>query len=314
MRKSPVELEPLRIRTVMVALDGSPFAEQALPWAIAVARKCRARLRLAMVHQVPTPPPLDKASVRLYTKVELALRKSQREYLHRAAARIKAEDSVQTATAMLEGVPGTALAKYSREMGVDLVVMTTHGRGGMQRAWLGSVADLLVRTLEIPLLLVRPKDGTAPAPRLHQILVPLDGSRRAEAALPPAQTMAFVFDAGLTLLQTIYPVPVVTDPPTSFPTGYDEQLTAIQRREAKDYLDSMVERLEEAGVPASSAAVVGGSAVEAIQAAGREPGTGMIAIATHGRSGVRRMVLGSVADKLVRAGDLPVLVTRPAGR
>jgi nucleotide-binding universal stress UspA family protein len=298
----------------MVPLDGSPFAEQALPWAVAIARKARARLRLAMVHQLPSPPPLDEATARLYTKVELTLRKSQREYLHRTASRIKAEEPIQTATAMLEGVPAPALAKYAGEVGVDLVIMTTYGRGGIQRAWLGSVADQLVRSLEIPMLLIRPREGGVPTTGVEQILVPLDGSRRAEAVLPAALAMASIFGARLALLQAVYPVMIMTDPPTSFPTGFDEELTAIRRREAQDYLDGIADQLTAAGVRAWGAAVLGGGAFDTIQAAAHEQGMGMVALATHGRGGLRRMVLGSIADKLVRAAELPVLVTRPRAR
>ena len=151
--------EPLRFRSILLPLDGSPFAEHAIPWAAAIARKARARLRLALVHQSPPSPPVDQSGVRLYTKIELALRKSEREYLRRVAARIKAAGAMQLATATLSGPPAPALADYTREVGADLVVMTTHGRGGLQRAWLGSVADRLVRSLEVPVLLVRPGDG-----------------------------------------------------------------------------------------------------------------------------------------------------------
>jgi nucleotide-binding universal stress UspA family protein len=179
MKKPSAGPEPLRIRSVMVPLDGSPFAEQALPWAIAIARKTRARLRLGMVHQSPSPPPLDEAAGLLYARLELALMKSQREYLRRIASRIRAEGPIQTATALLQGVPAPALGRYAGEIGVDLVIMTTHGRGGIQRAWLGSVADQLVRSLEIPMLLIRPTEGEAPEPGVEQIVVPLDGSRRA---------------------------------------------------------------------------------------------------------------------------------------
>jgi nucleotide-binding universal stress UspA family protein len=146
--------EPLRFRSILLPLDGSPFAEQAIPWAAAIARKARARLRLALVHQSPSPPPLDKSSARLYTKVELAVRKAERQYLREVAGRIRNGGAIQLATASLSGSTAPALAEYVREVGVDLVVMTTHGRSGLQRAWLGSVADHLVRTLEIPMLLI----------------------------------------------------------------------------------------------------------------------------------------------------------------
>ena len=314
MKKRSPALEPMRIRSVLVPLDGSPFAEQALPWAIAIARKARARLRLALVHQLPWPPPLDQASGRLYAQVELVLRKSQREYLRGVSARTKGEQQIQVATAMLDGSPAPALRDYIRDVGVDLVVMTTHGRGGIQRAWLGSVADQLVRSLETPLLLIRPKEGAAAAPRVKEILVPLDGSRRAEAALPAAVSLASLLGARLALVQAVQPLVIVTDPPMRFPRGFDEELTALRRREAQDYLDGIAEQVTGLGVPASGAAVLGAGAFDTIQAAAHAPATGMVALATHGRGGLRRLVLGSVADKLVRAGELPVLVTRPRGK
>jgi nucleotide-binding universal stress UspA family protein len=215
---------------------------------------------------------------------------------------------------MLDGPPAHALRDYVRDVGVDLVVMTTHGRGGIQRAWLGSVADQLVRSLEIPLLLIRPKEGAAAAARVEEILVPLDGSRRAEAALPAALSIASLLGARLALVQAVPPIVIVTDPPMPFPRGFDDELMALRRREAQDYLDGIAEQVTGLGVPASGAAVLGGTAFDTIQAAAHAPATGMVALATHGRSGLRRLVLGSVADKLVRAGELPVLVTRPRGK
>jgi nucleotide-binding universal stress UspA family protein len=307
----------MHIRSVLAPLDGSPFAEQALPWAVAIASAARARLRLALVHQVPYPPPLDEASTRLYVQIELALRKSQSEYLRRIAERIRREHQVQISKAMLQGTPVPALGEYVRDVGVDLVVMTTHGLGGIRRAWLGSVADQLVRSLEIPVLLIRPSEDAATraeTPSVAEILVALDGSRRAEVVLPPAAAVAKLLGSRLRLVQAVHPVAMMTDPPTSFPTEVDDELSRLRREEAQDYLDGVAEQMTQRGVSASGAAVLGGSAFDTIQDAARAPGTGMVALATHGRGGVRRLVLGSVADKLVRGGELPVLVTRLRGR
>ena len=316
MTRPSEALEPLSFRSVLLPLDGSPFAEHAIPWAAAIARNPRARLRLALVHQSPSPPPLDQSSARLYTKVELAVRKAERQYLREVAGRIKKGGAIQLATASLSGSPAPALTEYVREVGVDLVVMTTHGRSGLQRAWLGSVADRLVRTLEIPMLLVRPKEGEAdmPEPRVEEILVPLDGSRRAEAALPPALGMAWLFGARLALVQAVEPVVRMVGAPLVLPQLLHEELTAMRRREAQDYLEDLAERIGETGLATRAAAVLSGSAIAGIEAAARSPGVGMIALATHGRGGLRRLVLGSVADKLVRTGELPVLVTRPRGK
>ncbi len=104
-------LEPLRVRSVLLPLDGSPLAEQALPWATAIARKSRARLRLALVHQTPAHRLCDESTARLYTRIELALRKSQRDYLRRVARRIKEEDEIQVVTATLSGPPAPTLRR-----------------------------------------------------------------------------------------------------------------------------------------------------------------------------------------------------------
>ena len=317
MRQRAPATPPIRIRSVLVPLDGSPFAEQALPWAAAIAGAARARLRLTLVHQSPSPPPLDEATGRLYTRIELSLRKVQREYLAKVADQVRREHGVQVAKVTLQGTPAPALARYVEEMDPEIVVMTTHGAGGIRRAWLGSVADQLVRSLEIPMLVIRPREADqvpAGVAALQEILVALDGSRRAEAALPPAATLALLLRAKLALVRVVQPVVPFTDPVRPFPLGFDEELTRLSRAEAQDYLDDVAESLNAAGVPASAAAVVGSSAFEAIQDAARAPGTGMIALATRGRGGLPRMVLGSVADKLVRGGELPVLVTRPKGK
>jgi nucleotide-binding universal stress UspA family protein len=202
-------------------------------------------------------------------------------------------------------------------MGPEIVVMTTHGAGGIRRAWLGSVADQLVRSLETPMLIVRPGEGdqaAAGVAALREILVALDGSKRAEAVLPPAATLAILLKAKLALVRVVHPVVPYTDPVRPFPVGFDEELTRLSRAEAQDYLDDVSEWLNATGVSASGAAVVGGSAFQAIQEAARAPGTGVIALATRGRGGLPRLLLGSVADKLVRGGELPVLVTRPKGK
>jgi nucleotide-binding universal stress UspA family protein len=302
---------------VLVPLDGSPFAEQALPWAAAIAMAAKARLRLTLVHQCPSPPPLDKTTGRLYTRIELSLRKVQRDYLAKVADRGRLEYGVQIGRATLEGTPAPAVARYIREMGPEIVVMTTHGAGGIRRAWLGSVADQLVRSLETPMLIVRPGEGdqaAAGVAALREILVALDGSKRAEAVLPPAATLAILLKAKLALVRVVHPVVPYTDPVRPFPVGFDEELTRLSRAEAQDYLDDVSEWLNATGVSASGAAVVGGSAFQAIQEAARAPGTGVIALATRGRGGLPRLLLGSVADKLVRGGELPVLVTRPKGK
>lgn len=309
---------PSAFRSILVPLDGSSFAEQALPLASRIAQRIDSKLRLTLVHGLPSAP-IDPAAAKLFTSIELATRKSERSYLRAIQARLRDGGTRLASAVTLTGKAGPALAQYVREMGIDLVVMSTHGRGGIRRAWLGSVADYLIRNLEVPVLLVRPREsepGLAPPAAWGQILVPLDGSPLAEAALGPAMVLARAWNAELALLQVVRPILLSADPslPLPLPSAFDKELTTEWRTQAQDYLDDIVEKLHEQGIRATGAAALGWYAADSILEAARPERVAAIVIATHGRGGLRRLTLGSVADKVVRGADVPVLVYRPAGR
>ena len=304
---------PGRFNLIVVPLDWSHWAEHALPPAAAIARAARARLRLVLVHQLPEPPG-DRESLKLYTTMEVAVRKSQRGYLRGVAARLRDAFGLQVASVSPDGPVGPTLIRYVGELGADLVVMASHGRGALGRALLGSVADHVVRTAAVPVLLVRPPGEEAPplesAWTVGEILVPLDGSSPAEAALEPATELARVLGTRLSLVQVIVPMAMVTDPPLPFPSDYDERLTELSRREAQDYLDGVAERLRADGVTVATAAVVASSAAGTLLELARSGRAGLVVIASQGHGGLRRLALGSVADKLVRAAEVPVVVVR----
>jgi nucleotide-binding universal stress UspA family protein len=188
--------------------------------------------------------------------------------------------------------------------------MTTHGRGGLERAWLGSVADELIRTADVPVLVVRPREDDAfPAFDMREILVPLDGSALAETALGPASVLAKLFDAEVSLVQMVHPVLFSSDPVFPFAGGYDEELTGRQREAATDYMQDVSESLRAHGVRASGIAFVGPrSLAQSLIDLANPARVSLVAIATHGRGGLRRLVLGSVTDKIVRGAQVPVLV------
>ena len=302
-------------RSILVPLDGSDLAEQALPLALRIAQRTRGKLRLVLVHQLASAP-VDVVSAKMFTSVELATRKSERAYLRGVQARLREGGARLSSAVILTGAVGPALATHVRELGVDLVVMATHGRGGLRRAWLGSVADHLIRHLNVPVLMVRPKEEGMPqeGKPANQILVPLDGSPLAEEALGPAAELARLWDAELTLLQIVYPVILSSDAILPVPSAYDEELTGLYRTQVQDYLHDLVEQLKAEGLRAAGVAVVGWNAADSILEAAHGPRVAGIVLATHGRGGLRRLALGSVADKLVRGANVPVLVYRPAGR
>ncbi len=299
-----------QLRSILVPLDGSSVAEQALPVAVTIAERARCKVKLVLVHQ----PLLGVEPGPAYTKMELAMEKADRDYLRSVVARYRERLGRTLTSAVLEGPVAATLTQYGRELSADLVVMTTHGRGGIRRAWLGSVADQLIRISDVPILVVRAQDREqTPSVNLGGILVPLDGSPLAEAVLEPVTALARLWDAEVSLVQVVRPITLTSDPVLPFPVGYSDQVTRIRREAAHDYIRDVAERLREAGVKASGVAVTGGAVAETLLDLARPERVGIMAMATHGRGGVRRLVLGSVADKLVRAADVPVLVVRPRG-
>jgi nucleotide-binding universal stress UspA family protein len=282
-------------RSILVPVDGSPLAEAAIPTALAIAERARSKLQLVMVYADSFPPqPIAPA----------------KQYLEDLARCVRQQLGDSVSAVLLEGPVGSSLVKHACKTGPDLVVMTTHGRGGLERAWLGSVADQLIRTAGIPMLIVRPRDdGTVPVFEPSEILVPLDGSPLAERALRPAVALARLWDAEVSLLQIIQPLPPDGEPAWPLPAGYDTELTRISCESASEYLSVQAEHLRRTGIRASGVAMTGTAGVaQTLVEVATPTRVGLLAMATHGRGGLRRIVLGSVTDKVVRGAQVPVLV------
>jgi nucleotide-binding universal stress UspA family protein len=201
--------------------------------------------------------------------------------------------------------------------------MTTHGRGAMARFWLGSVADEMVRHLPIPILLVRPGEGEpmwAHDPVLKHILLPLDGTPLAEQMLEPAVALGGLMAADYTLLRAVKPALPLANPPegASFGDSVAKLLTRIEIaheqlcREARAYLNRVAERLRARGLNVHTRVMVEDPPGRAIIEASHPAEIDLIALATHGRRGLSRLVLGSVADKVIRGASVPILVQHPA--
>src|SRR5262245_58620128 len=133
------------IRSILVPLDGSPFGEHALPLALSLARRAGASLQLVHVH-VPVAPAFSKGFIPNEAVWDVKLLEQSKDYLNATARRLAAVSSVPTQPVLLHGSVPDAILERLRSTNVDLVLMTTHGRGPLARAWLGSVADELVRS------------------------------------------------------------------------------------------------------------------------------------------------------------------------
>lgn len=296
-------------RTVMVPLDGSTFAEAALPLARAVVDRIDgATLRLVTVHEpVPTFAQADwEASAREWSE----------HYLSEVTRRLGDSSRSTIESAVLSGSVAVELEKAAEE-GVDLLVMATHGRGMLSRAWLGSVADHFVRHSPCPVLLARPRtsEDEAPAPAevpdIEHILVALDGSDFGETVLPQAERLAELFGASITLVQVIaYPLEIAS-PYLPHTVQMNQQVVEEAKAGAHTYLEGLAGPLREKGIDADAHVEVDTQAGHGILRAAEDTGVDLIAMATHARTGVKRTFLGSTADKVVRGAQRPVFLHRP---
>ncbi|MBX9579374.1 MAG: universal stress protein [Gemmataceae bacterium] len=296
------------LRTVLVPLDGTAFGEQALPVATAIARRTGARVRLVHVHR---PVLVDQHT--LGATAEFAAREEERRKLARVAGELAAA-GIPAEHALLDGPVVETLVRHAGEVAADLVVMTTHGRGPLSRAILGSVADPLVRHLTAPTLLVRPTDQAAPHGPPHPVrhlLVALDGSKEAEAVLPKAVELGKAMGARFTLLRVVESVPAYPIPAGVVPPDLDEQVMHL-RAVAAAYLERVAAPLRGEGLEVRTHLTIDPDPSRAILEEAHALGCDLIALESHGRSGLARLWFGSVAGEVVRHGTTPVL-THAAG-
>jgi nucleotide-binding universal stress UspA family protein len=215
----------------------------------------------------------------------------------------------------VEGFPAEALAAYATAEGIDMIVMTTHGRGGLSRFWLGSVADALVRQAGTPVLLIRPdddgKEEASAAPPLRHILVPSDGSSLSRSVLEPALALGELTGARFTLLRALLPLPPQPRPWTLATTAIEPEMLAEERLRALEEMEAVATPLRDRGLAIECAVVTHRNPATAILEFAATNSVDAITLGTRGRSGWARAALGSVADKVMRAATLPVLLYRP---
>lgn len=258
---------------VLVPLDGSPEAEAALPLAAPFFRARPARLTLFRVVARDEPSRAAEA------------------YLARVADALRPH-GVVAETGVEWGRADEEILWRARTGHFHMIAMSTHGRGGVRRLFGGSVAEEVLRRAEIPVLMTRPG---LPRPQGRRFVVPLDGSLFAERILPDAVRLAKLFDAELHVVDVASPL-----------VAGQALLTPA---DPTPYLGAVCERLTRQGVKAVPVAREG-PAADRILGYADAVGAGMICMTTHGRTALRRVVLGSVAEQVIRESPCPVLVRR----
>lgn len=297
---------------IIMPLDGSSAAEGAIPVAASIARASRAALDLLLVDQ---PFPFDNFGSEPWTA---AVADEEREYLAAIADQVSGAASVPTTCDVLRGDPIEKICQRIDDLHADLVVMTSHGRTGFGRLWLGSVADGVLRYATAPVLMLRPvESGTRmipDAPPFTHLLIPVDGSVWSDEVLDAAAALAMCSNARVTLLRVVQPVTHAAEAPVPFsyrPAIVDEAETSRRAADARTQLADRARRLHDA----SALSVDWHVAAESRIATGileftRANDVDLIAMSTHGR-GMSRYLIGSIADKVLRGSGVPMLLYRP---
>ena len=307
---------------ILVPLDGSRFGEQALPRALSIASNRGAVVDLVVVAVPPEsgwPPSVEAETESLERgSRERALKGAEGylEYLRKRAREAGVVVELET-TVLPAGNVAASLVRHAGETGADLIVMTTHGRGPFRRAWLGSTADAVIRQAPGPILLVRVEESPGaegevsdlslvPAP-FQRVVVPLDGSRPPTRILP---LLTALLDPGAETILLRAVLPLMAGGAPYLPhVVHDEGTHQSVVEGAQLYLDGVAEDWPVGGGVRASVVTAlqpGLAILEVVE----EEGADLVAMTTSGRGGVARMVMGSVADKVVRGSPVPVLLQR----
>ena len=297
---------------ILVPLDGSPLAEQALSCAVTLGRGLPAELVLFRAVSIPSDARkyVDDAVLDGGDLIE-RLDAEADDYLRGVAEGVRLA-CLSVHRVVRHGPAAEAIVDYAEQMDIGQIVMATHGYGGLKRWTHGSVAERVLQAASVPVLMVRAQEKESIDSRqlmlCRRILVPLDGSEMAEQVLSPVTSVAQAVGAEVLLFQV-----AVDQRPSMF--GSDWFFLPVEgeyeadERAAQAYLERVAGPLRDEGIQVSTVTEMGPVAESIIECAEANH-IDLIAMCTHGRTGLARWALGSVADRVLRAGGVPVLLVR----
>jgi nucleotide-binding universal stress UspA family protein len=295
----------ISLKRILVTTDFSDASRQAFPLATELATQFGAALTLVYVFPTALPAELSHVGI-VFEQQRLA--GEARERLARLRE-LELPASLPVETIVLEGGPASEIARFAKDAGAGLIITATHGHTGLNRLWLGSTAERVVRHAPCPVLIIRerlvpvrfPGEGAC---RFQRILVPTDFSDAGKQAARYAAAFAQLCAGEITLVHVVEPPPY-----PEFGYAHIPSKEADLKRAASEKLEGQCKEFARAGVKSSSA-IRTGSAFHEIAEHAREQSTDLIVIATHGRGVIARALLGSTAERVVRHAPCPVLVVR----
>jgi len=287
-------------RRVLVPLDGSELAERAIPYAKTIAKTKGSELILFTV------------SIAFIDQLD----RPMKAYLELNAKELKSQ-GMKASTAIAYGNVADEIVSFADKSNIDLIIISTHGYSGIKRWVLGSVARKVLYGTGTQVLLIKSKAPEVSKVNLKKILLPLDGSPFSETPIPFVKELTKGTKAEIILTVVSEPplVPSYGDRPIN-PTWkkHRDTLWAETQQQASEYLKGIKPRLEKQGMKVKSQVIPGdlGKVAENIMQAAQKENVDLIAMATHGRTGVSRWVYGGVTNRIVEQSIQPVLLIRPS--
>ncbi len=280
---------------ILVPSDGSPLAEAILPIVVKLAQDWDAEVILLRAEEAQPPPGEEMTGAEVRALGESRLRA--------LASTLEGHGLKRVRWMVWSADPVQAIRDAARAQGADLIAMATHSRGGLSRLLLGSVAAGVVQAVSVPVLLLRGRLSETTW-SLRRLLVPLSGEAGSEAILPVVEGLAGPADLEVHLVEVLEPFPT-----TAEYLLREEEFWALRRVEAERHLEKVAEGLSVKGLRVTRS-VLAGPVAETIISAAVKGGADLITMATHGRGLLGRLAFGSVADAVLRAAPVPVLLLR----
>ncbi len=299
---------------IMLPTAGEDVEKPALTLAVRLTRKLNAELRLVRVETAPVAvdPIPGKNPLTITENDWREARLARLRKLESLGAQCRALGEIRVITALEDGIVNPTLLAYAKRFKVDLIVMSSHLRGGLSRMTLGSTADYLIRNADIPVLIAKPSLFVSDDPfkTIGNIVVALDGSSLAEQIVPHVSTLASKLGASVSLLRVLtpqnYAQQQIMQPGLPW---WDADIS-----EAYAYLAAVAETLANQGITVRTEVVLSEDLARAILDYATTTKADLVAVATSGAGGFKRLVFGSVADEVTRQSSTSLLVFHATDR
>lgn len=293
--------------TLIVPLDMSSTAERALPLAQALARQFSASVVLISVIEV-SPDLDDFVGTKEFKEDVVRLQRDLSQYLESRAAGF---DDVAVETVIRMGSTVDEISLLADSFDDAALVISSHGRSGIKRHLIGSVAMRLIHQVDCPVFVLTAHSAeTSATQHIHKVLVPLDGSPLAESALDMVSGMFTASAVSLHVIRVTEVGAWRSMPYAALDYYGDDYYYQAARQAVEQYLQNVESRLRASGWSVDIETCSGPVAGE-IQRAAIDAGVALIAMATHGRTGLNRILMGSEAERVLRESPVPVLLQRP---